>query len=115
MAIAITREYRAKLQPAHELLHCRGLAEEHRLRIDTTGRYVALHGEPLDLVSARCEVIDGLLETRLSCDFFELWEESGGSPDRDADTDSFARFIVEEVARRCDTENTTYCAHNPRW
>ncbi|MFD5599937.1 hypothetical protein ACFWHR_07745 [Leucobacter sp. NPDC058333] len=115
VAIAISRQYRVKLQPAHELLHCRGLASEYRLRIDATGRYIALHGEPLDLVSDRCDVIDHLLETRLSCDFFELWEEAGGSVDRDADTDAFARFVVEEVARRCDTENTTYCAHNPRW
>lgn len=115
VAIAISREYRVKLQPAHELLHCRGLASEYHSRIDATGRYVALHGEPLDLVSARCDVIDQLLETRLGCDFFELWEEAGGSVDRDADTDALARFIVEEVARRCDTENTTYCAHNPRW
>ncbi|UOR02077.1 hypothetical protein MUN77_01715 [Leucobacter allii] len=115
VAIAISREYRRKLRPAHELLRCRDLVAEWALRVGSDGRYVALHGEPLELVSDRTDLIDELLERRLDCDFFELWEASGGSVERDGDTDAFTRFVVDEVGRRCLSTDKSYCDHNPKW
>lgn len=112
VATALRLAYRDALRPAHEHLTCRALSGEHRLSVGKDGRYVARRGESLDLVSVRVDVIDSILETRLSCDLFELWEASGGSIHRDGDTDAFSRFIFSEVARRCSaTIAAATCEH----
>lgn len=113
VAIGIARAYRQALRDSGVTGYtCRTLAAEHRARVGGNGRFVAPHGEPLDLVSEYVEVVDRELERRHGCDYFELWEASGGDVDSAGDTDQYTRSIVAEVERQCASTDRLYCEHN---